>query len=134
MQLPFPSTKTHPLFQIHNINIDEGMEARSNSHFIRLCDDVVVEDRDDTIPIMLEMDNNYLIQSDNIDTQLSIKAILRVVSTVCPRDRTVTGLLHNKPTTNGLMANFTLAEMDIINLAPLILQGSATRGLPSART
>ena len=83
---------------------------------------------------MREMDDNNLCKSDNFDTQLSIKAILRVVSTVCPRDRTVTGLLHNKPTTNGLMANFTLAEVDLVYLTPLILQGSATRCSPRART
>ena len=133
MQLPFPSTKTHPLFQIHNINIDEGMEARSNSHFIRLCDDVVVEDRDDTIPIMLEMDNNYLIQSDNIDTQrLHIKVNLGVVSTVYPRDRTVTGLLHNRPNIDELTANIAPPGW-ISSTSPVHLARTLQRAADQAR-
>ena len=40
---------------------------------------------------MLEMDDNYLVKSDNIDTQrVYLKVTLRVVSTVYLRDRTVT--------------------------------------------
>ena len=74
MQLPFRlNAKHHILFQIHNTNIDDCVEARSNSRFIRQYDDVV-EDHDNTTPIMLEMDDNNLCKSDNFDTQLSIKA------------------------------------------------------------
>ena len=40
---------------------------------------------------MRDMDNNYIGKSDNIDTQrLCLKVTLRVVSTVYPRDKTVT--------------------------------------------
>ena len=70
------------------------------------------------------MDDDYFSKSDNIDTQrLYIKVNLRVVSTVCPLDRTVTQLLHNKQNADELMANLTPAEMDLTHFAPLILQG-----------
>ena len=36
--------KHNALFQIHDINIDDGAEARSYFGFIRLYDDDVVED------------------------------------------------------------------------------------------
>ena len=72
---------------------------------------------------MLEMDDNSLVKSDNTDTQrLSIKANLRLVSTLYPRDRTVTHLPHNKPNTDGLMANLALAVMDLIHFAPSSLK------------
>ena len=57
------------LFQIHDTNVDECAEARSSFDFIRLYDDAVVEDRDNTTPIMREMDDNYHSTSDNLDTQ-----------------------------------------------------------------
>ena len=45
MQLHFPlDKKLHLLFQIHDINIDDGAEARSYFGFFRLYDDDVVED------------------------------------------------------------------------------------------
>ena len=75
-----------------------------------------------TPSIMLEMDDNYLSTSDNIYTQLHIKVNLRVVSTVCPLDSTVTQPLHNKPNTDDLLANIALAVMDLIHFAHLILQ------------
>ena len=72
---------------------------------------------------MSEMDDNYVRESDNFDTErLNIKVNPRVVSTVCPRDRTVTQLLHNKPISDERMANIALAEIDLIHLAPLTLQ------------
>ena len=50
-----------------------------------------------TPSIMHEMDDHCLRESDNIDTQrLSINVNLRVVSTVCQRDMTVTHLMHKK--------------------------------------
>ena len=55
---------------------------------------------------MREMDDNYLSESDNFDTQqLYVKANLRVVSTVYPLDATVSHLRHNKLTTDELEAN-----------------------------
>ena len=77
---------------------------------------------------MRETDDDYLIQSDNIDTQrLYLQVNPRVVSAVYSPDTTVTQLLHNKPITDELMAHLALAEMDLIHIAPLILKGSATR-------
>ena len=101
MQLHFPfNEKNHILFQIHDIDIDDGAEARSYFCFIRLYDDVV-EDREYTIPIMRDMDDNYLSKSDNFDTQrMYLKICLRVVSAIYPRDRAVSQLLHNKPITD----------------------------------
>ena len=52
-----------------------------------------------------------------------LNANLRVVSTVSPRDMTVIQLLHNKPITVELTANLALAELDLIHIAPLPLQG-----------
>ena len=50
-----------------------------------------------TPSIMHEMDDHCLRESDNIDTQrLSFNVNLRVVSTVCQRDMTVTHLMHKK--------------------------------------
>ena len=96
--------------------------ARSYFGFIRLYDDAVVDDRDTTIPIIREMDDDYHSESDNIDTpRLYTKVNLRVVSTVYPRDKTVAQLLHNKPNTNELMENIALAEMDSSS-SPLILK------------
>ena len=72
---------------------------------------------------MREMDDNFHSKSDNFDTQrLSIKVTLRVVSTVYPRDRTVTHLLHNKQNTDELTGNFAIHEMDLNHFAPLIMQ------------
>ena len=46
MQLHFPfNEKNHILFEIYDINIDDGAEAPSYSCLIRLYDDVV-EDRE----------------------------------------------------------------------------------------
>ena len=56
------------LFQIHDINVDDSAEARSSFGFIRLYDDAVVEDRDNTTPIVHEIDDNRFIKSDTIDT------------------------------------------------------------------
>ena len=73
---------------------------------------------------MHETDDNYNSESVNIDTErLYINVNLRVVSTVYPRDRAVTRLLHNKPNTDELMSNIALAETDLIHIAPLPLQG-----------
>ena len=48
---------------------------------------------------MRETDDDYLIQSDNIDTQrLYLQVNPRVVSAVYSPDTTVTQLLHNNPT------------------------------------
>ena len=67
---------------------------------------------------MLEMDNDSLSKSDNIDTQrLHLNVNLRDVSTIYPRDMTVTQLLHKKPNIDELMANLSLAEMDLIHFA-----------------
>ena len=51
-----------------------------------------------------------------------LKVNLRVVSTVCPLDRTVTQLLHDKPNIDELMVNLALAVIDLIHFAQLILQ------------
>ena len=81
-----------------------------------MYDDGVSEDRDTTILIMHEMDDNYHRKSDNIDTQwLSIKVNLRVVSTVNPLDKTVTQLLHNKTITDETGANLAPAETEPIH-------------------
>ena len=70
MQLPSPlNEKHHLLFQIHDINIDDGAEVRSHFGFIKPYDNDVVDDRDDTTPIILEMDENYLSESDHFDTK-----------------------------------------------------------------
>ena len=72
---------------------------------------------------MHEMDDDNHIKSDNSDTQrLSINDNTRVVSTVSPRDMTVTQLLHNKPTTDELAANLALAKRELIHFALLTLQ------------
>ena len=63
MQLPFPDEKHHLLYHIHNINNDDGAEERSHICFIKLYDDDFVGDRDDTIPIIREMDDNCLVKS-----------------------------------------------------------------------
>ena len=95
--------------------------------FHPLYDDAVVEDRDTTIPLMREMDDNYLRKSDNTEMQrLYLKVTLRVVSTVYRRDRAVSHLPHNKPNTDKHMANIAITEIDLIHFAPLILQGSTT--------
>ena len=122
MQLSFLLNKKHALFETHNTIIHDGVEVRSYFGFIRLNNDDVVEDRDTTIPIIREMDDDYFSEPDNFDTQLYLKVNMCVVSTVSPCDRTVTQLLHNKPTTDELTANIALAEMDFIHFAPLILQ------------
>ena len=107
---PF-NEKHHFLHQNNDINTDGGAEARSFFGIIRLYDDDLVEDRDNTVSIMREMVEHYHSKSDNIDTQrLHIKVNLRVVSTVCPLDRTVTQLLHNKPNIDELVANIALAR------------------------
>ena len=73
---------------------------------------------------MREMDDNNHSKSDNVDTQrLYLKVTLRVVSTVSPRDRTVTQLLDNKPITDEITAHIALAVTDLIHIAPLPLQG-----------
>ena len=73
--------------------------------------------------LMREMDDNYHSKSDNIDTErLNLKVTQGVVSTVYPRDKTLTQLLH-KPITDELTANIALAEIDFIHFDPLILQG-----------
>ena len=91
-----PSTRNTSSSQTRNTNNDDCVEARSNYGFILLYDDDVVEDRDFSIPIMREMDDDYLIKSDNIDTQsLYLNGNLCVVSTICPPDRTVTQLLQS---------------------------------------
>ena len=106
MLLLFPLNENHLLFQNHSTNIFDGAEARSYFGFIRLSDDDVFEERDNTTLTMHETDENYLSESDNIDTErLYINVNLGVVSTVYPRDRTVTHLLHKKPNTDELMAN-----------------------------
>ena len=87
---PIPLNEKHLTFPIHDINIDDGAEAGSYFGIIRLNDDCVVENHDFTIPIVGEMDDNNLSKSDNLDTQLYLNVNLRVVSTVFPRDRTVT--------------------------------------------
>ena len=98
--------KHHILYHIHNINNDDGAEERSHICFIKLYDDDFVVDRDDTIPIIHEMDDNYHSESDNFDMpRLGLKANLRLVSTACPLDMTLTQLLRNKPITYELMAN-----------------------------
>ena len=87
IQLPFSlNEKNSLLFQTNDINIDDGAEAPSFFGFIGLYDDDVFEDRDHTTRIMREMDDNYHIKSDNIDThRLYTKVDLRVVSTVSAR-------------------------------------------------
>ena len=71
-----------------------------------MSDDDVFEERDYTTPTMHETDDNYHSESDNIDMErLYIKVALGVVSTVYPRDKTVTHLLHNRPNIDELMAN-----------------------------
>ena len=91
--------------------------------FILLYDDYVVEGRDNTTPIILQLDDTYLSESDNIDTQrLSIKVNLRVVLTVFLPDMTVSQLRHNRPITDELLANLALTEVDFIHFTPLILQ------------
>ena len=98
---PFPlNEKNYLLFQTHDTNIDDGAEAPSFFDFIGLYDDDVFEDRDHTTRIIREMDHNYYIKWDNTDTQLYLNANPRVVSTVYPRDTTLTQLLHNKPNTD----------------------------------
>ena len=72
---------------------------------------------------MREMDDDEHSKSDDVDTQrLCLKVTLRVVSTVYPRDRTVTQLLHNNPINDELTGNLGLAEIDLTSYAPLILQ------------
>ena len=81
-------------------------------------------------PHIREMDDDYHSKSDNIDTQrLYLKDNLGVVSTVNPRDETVTQLLHNKPNTDELAANIALAEMDLTHFAPH-LEKTATHCTP----
>ena len=60
-----PQRETHPL-QINDINADDGVEVRSHFCFIWLNDDAVVQDRDNAIPIIREMDDDYHSKSDNI--------------------------------------------------------------------
>ena len=60
-----PQRETHPL-QINDINTDDGVEVRSHFCFIWLNDDAVVQDRDNAIPIIREMDDDYHSKSDNI--------------------------------------------------------------------
>ena len=54
--------------------------------------------------------------------RLYLKANLRVVSAVYPRDKAVSQLLHKKPNTNELTGNFAPTEMDLIHLSSSILQ------------
>ena len=64
-------------------------------------------------------DDDCHIKSDNSDTRrLDIKINPGVVLTVCPRDRSVSQLLHNKPMTIELTANIPLAVMELIHFAP----------------
>ena len=123
MQLPFPlHEKHHLIVQTNNTNIDDGAEALSFLGFILLYYHAVVANSD-TILLLHEMGDNYLIKSDNYDTQrLYLNVNLRVVLTFNPRDKTVTHLLYNKPITDELMANLALALIDLIHFAPLILQ------------
>ena len=65
--------------------------ARSYFGFIRLYLDDAVEDHDTTTPNIREMGDNNHSESDNIDMRrLHLKANLRVVSAVNPRDMTLT--------------------------------------------
>ena len=83
---------------------------------------------------MREMDDNHISKLENIDTQrLYINANLRVVSTIYPRDMSVTQL-YNKPNIDELMANLAPSVMGLIPFAPLILENFATRSSPSATT
>ena len=84
---------------------------------------------------MREMDDNYLSESDNFDTQLLFtKDNLRVVSMVCPRDATVTQLLRKKTITDELMANFALARWISSTSPRSSRKDSATRSSPSVMT
>ena len=133
--LPFPSQRETPtLFQIHNANYYDHAEVRSYCGFILLYDDDVFEDRDD-IPIMCEMEDNCHNKSDNFGTQrLYLNVNPRVVSAVCPRDRTVTQLLHNKPIADELMVNLALTRWTSPTSPRSSCKSSATRCSPSART
>ena len=96
MQLPFPFTRnTTPSSRSTTLTLTNVQRRAHTSASILLYDDAVVEGRDNTTPIMREMDDDYLIKSDNIDTpRLYLNVNLCVVSTVYPRERTVTQLLH----------------------------------------
>ena len=114
-----PHRETPPHLPDQRTNIDDGAEERSYFGFILLYDVFVVEDRDNTVPIMLKIDDNNLSKSDDFGRErLYLNANIRVVSTVYPRDKTVTQLLHNKPITNGLTGNLAIAEIDLTNFAP----------------
>ena len=94
--------------------------------FIRLYDDFVVEEHDNTTSTSHEMGDNDFSKSDNIGTQLCLKVTMRVVSTVNSCDRSVTQLLHNKPITYELMSNLSLAVMEHIHFAHSSCTKSAT--------
>ena len=105
---PSPINAKHRLlFQTNNTNIADCVEARSNYGFILLYD-AVVENRDNTIPIMHETDDHYHSTSDNIDTQRLYTRSTFVFSRRSLRDMTVTPLLHNKPNTDELTANLSV--------------------------
>ena len=79
--------------------------------------------------------DNYHSKSDNVDTQpLYLNANLGVVSTIYPRDRTGTQLLHNKPITDELTATSPSPRWTAPTSPHSSCKGSATRCSPSART
>ena len=82
---------------------------------------------------MREMDDDH-IKSDNADTQLYLKVNLRVVTTVYPRVMTVLQLLHDKPNTDGLMANLAVAVMNLITIPRSSCKDSTTGCSPHLRT
>ena len=84
---------------------------------------------------MPEINDDYLSESDNFDTQrLYLMANVRVVSAVYPRDATVSQLLHNKPNIDELTGNLAPAEMDLIQFARSSCKDSTTRCSLSVRT
>ena len=126
MQLPFPFTRnTTPSSRSTTLTPTNVQRRAHTSASILLYDDVVVEDCDYTVPH--GPDGRSLPQEIEPLRHAAVpQGQHRVVSTVNPGDKTVTQLLHHKPISDERMANSALSEMDLIHLAPLILQGLYT--------
>ena len=127
--------KHHLTFQLHNTNIDDRAEGRAYTFASSSCTTMPLLRTATTPPPSC---TRWTMTTSSNRTTSTLNDCTSMQPACCldsqPTRQDFTQQLHNKPTTDELMANLALADMDLIHIAPLILQGLYNTLLTSVRT
>ncbi|ELP86642.1 hypothetical protein EIN_092070 [Entamoeba invadens IP1] len=123
IELPFPlNEKHHLLFQIRDINTEDGTEGKSYYGIMMLYENnEIIRTKEHTIPILKEMVDGYLEEVEYYDiSNMNLKVNINVVSSIYPLEQEISNFIYTKTSVETVVdAEF---YPDFIHFLPLVMK------------